>query len=877
MKYILFIVSVSLMLSSSLCLAQSNIKEKKITLSFENRALGDVFQQIEKEHNLSFAYGSGIREQKVSGSYQNEPLDSFLTKLLSKIGLEHKYVGDQITIFIKKNINTPRQNIKGEVYDQHLKTPLPGATIKLLGNNTGTVTSVDGTFLLKDLPIGRYDLEISFVGYLSRMMENVELGAGKEVILEIGMVEDVNQLGEIVISGYENKVVPINQMAVVSARSISSEEAQRFAGSLSDPARMALSYAGVNSSNGYTNEIIVRGNSPKGLLWKLEGIEIPNPNHYAVEGSSGGFINILNSNNMSRSDFFLSAFPAEYGNATSGIFDLRMRKGNTDEREHTVEVASLGLRASTEGPLGKNNGSYLVNYRYSTLGLLNSFMTDIDFPVFQDATFKLHLPTKKMGTFSVFGLGGLGKWDEESSVGYIDTVQNKGVEKTWHDVQHYNLGIVGVTHAMPLKNNKTYLENVVAISATQNLPSSSSFNYEMMEPYLEEKGEYVNTAYRLSSTINHKVSVNHLLTGGIKLNFLRYKLESEEGLPNGTITKGLEKDGNAALLQSFFNWQFRPSELWIVNGGLHLTYFSLSEQTVTEPRIGIERKLGAHHSLSLSAGLHSRHESIATYFGEYTKNGQIIRPNENLQLSKAAHVVLGYNATLAEDFHLKAEAYWQHLYDIPVENDPISSYSSINHDVSFTTKDLVNEGIGRNYGVELTLEKNFSKHYYFLVTGSLFNSEYKALDDIWRDTRYNTNYAVNILGGKEYVLETGEKYKAIGVNLRGALSGGKRVTPIDLEKSIEAGQEVQIPELAYTHKLSDYYRLDFSVYYKWERKHTSHQIKVDILNLLEQNIYGIRYVPSKFDQPAFVKEYAFNEDDDEQSNLFPVIGYTINF
>jgi hypothetical protein len=361
------------------------------------------------------------------------------------------------------------------------------------------------------------------------------------------------------------------------------------------------------------------------------------------------------------------------------------------------------------------------------------------------------------------------------------------------------------------------------------------------------------------------------------LNFLQYQLESEEGLPDGTITKGLEKDGNASLMQGFFNWQFRPSDEWIVNSGLHVTYFSLSDQTVAEPRIGVERKLGTHQSLSMGIGLHSRHESIATYYGEYSENGQIIRPNENLQLSKTAHFVLGYNATLAEDFHLKAEAYWQYLYDIPVENDSTSTYSSINHDVSFTTRDLVNEGVGRNYGLELTLEKNFSKQYYFLITGSLFESKYKALDGIWRDTRYNTNYAVNILGGKEYILATGEKYKAIGINLRAAITGGKRVTPIDLENSIAAGYEVQIPELAYSKKLSNYYRLDFSLYYKWELKNTSHQLKVDILNLLEQNIYGIRYVPSKNDQPAFIQEYSFNEEDEEHSNLFPIIGYTINF
>lgn len=866
----------------SLVSASQNKLDKRITISFENERLENVFQTIEKEHNVSIAFSHEIGKIKASGAYTNEPLISVIEKIVTQHGLDYKMVGSQIVVRKKESGAElklkPKQNIRGQVYDEHFRFMLPGATIKIIGTDppVGTITSDDGLFAFENLPVGRYNLEISFVGYQRRIEENIVLGAGSEVIVNIGLIEEVNKLSEVVVSGYKNRVVPVNQTAVVSARSISTEETQRFAGSLSDPARMALSYAGVTSSNGYTNEIIVRGNSPRGLLWRLEGIEIPNPNHYGVEGSSGGLVNILNSNNMARSDFFISAFPAEFGNAQSGIFDLRMRKGNTEKKEHALDISSLGLRASTEGPLGKKKGSYLVNYRYSTLGLIDNFSSDSDFPVFQDATFKLNLPTAYNGSFSLFGLGGTGKWDEESSVGYLDASQEP-IRKSWHDVQHYDLGILGATHAIPFKNKNTFIESVIAVSATQNRPSSSDFNYTLMEPYLQERGKFINSAYRLASTLNHKVGAHTLMSAGIKLNHLKYDLELERGLPDGTVTKNLEKSGRANLAQTFVSAQFRTSS-WVVNTGLHFTYFSLSNQLLAEPRLGVERTFKNNQSLSLGAGLHSRHESIASYYGEQIINRLTVFPNKNLKLNRAAHAVMAYNLALSDNLHLKTEVYLQHQFAVPVENNPMSSYSAINQDVSFTTRELVNEGLGKNYGIEVTLEKNYAHQFYFLATGSLFDSKYKALDGVWRNTRYNVNYATNLIGGKEFsVRKKSERNQALGINFRGALTGGKRVTPIDLQQSIATGVEVEIPALAYTHQLSDYYRLDFSLYYNWDRKHSSHQLKIDILNLLEQNVYGIRYVQAKNGTPARIQEYSFNEEDEKQSNIFPVFSYKLNF
>lgn len=216
---------------------------------------------------------------------------------------------------------------------------------------------------------------VQMVGYEEVILSQIELKSAKELVLEIEMQEAVARFDEVVISGRKNKEKPVNEMASVSARSFTVEETSRYAAAAFDPAGMAQNFAGVTSGgDDLYNEIVVRGNSPKGVLWRLEGVEIANPNHFAAGGGQGGAISMLSSTTLGNSDFYTGAFPAEYGNALSGVFDLKLRKGNTQKRESSFMIGALGLEVGTEGPLSKKyGGSYLVNYRYSTLGFMIRF------------------------------------------------------------------------------------------------------------------------------------------------------------------------------------------------------------------------------------------------------------------------------------------------------------------------------------------------------------------------------------------------------------------------------------------------------------------------------------------------------------------------
>src|SRR6218665_335004 len=305
------------------------------------------------------------------------------------------------------------QVVRGVVIDKVSQAPIPGAKVIVqnLEPINGTVTDEEGMFTLNEIPVGSRTFLIVAIDYKEVVLQNITVNAGKEVVLTIVMEEDIKKLEEVVISGTVNKTEALNELSTVSTRTFSVEETQKFAAAVNDPARMATSFAGVVTAGDGNNNISIRGNSPNGLLWRMEGVEIPNPNHFSNVGTSGGGISILSAQLMTNSDFSTGAFAAEYGNALSGVFDLKLRKGNNEKREYTLQAGILGLDVSTEGPFKKGrDGSYVVNYRYSTLDILSKLGVPIfgdASTIYQDLTFNLSLPTKKAGVFGLFGFGGL--------------------------------------------------------------------------------------------------------------------------------------------------------------------------------------------------------------------------------------------------------------------------------------------------------------------------------------------------------------------------------------------------------------------------------------------------------------------------------------
>ncbi len=770
---------------------------------------------------------------------------------------------------------TPTQDIRGTIVDADTKIPLIGASVVLLGTEPlrGATSDIDGQFKITDVPVGRKDIQITYLGYDPVNIQSIQLTSGKELVLNIELLESAISMAEVVVKAKLDKAETLNEMATVSARSFSVEETARYASSFNDPARMAKNYAGVSGGgDDLLNEIVVRGNSPRGVLWRLEGIEIPNPNHFSSMGSTGGGISMLSSSTLANSDFYTGAFPSEFGNAVSGVFDLNLRRGNNEKREYAFMVGLLGLEAALEGPFYKGGkSSYLVNYRYSTLSALGAIGIDVVgdiFPSYQDLSFKVHMPTEKAGVFSLFGLGGnnVASYNPTpDSTRWDDDFGNFGF------VEKQTVGTVGLSHRIVL-SDRSYLRTVVVGSVDNAEEEYFELNPENdYAKEIEEKGKFINTTYRLSSTYNHKFNAKHTLRTGLIISQMEYDLKSEYFDDEEEVFYTIfDNKGAAQMYQAFAHWKFRLNNSVTFNSGVHYTNFALNGNQSIEPRAAVKWNFAPRQSISASVGLHSKPEHLSFYLvEEKTTGSERTTPNKGMDFIKSMHAVVGYDWQLSDQLRLKAEVYYQRLYDVPVVNDSTNNGSLLNAasiwDVSRAT-DVVSEGTGYNYGIDLTLEKFFSNNYYFLLTGSLFDSKYSPLSGETFNTRYNSGYQLNLLGGKEFKVGK-EKQNIIGLNGKFLLAGGNRQTPIDLEASRLEGSTVRFTDRPFAEQFPAYYRFDLGVSYKINKKKMTHTISLDVQNVTNRLNTFFTY----FDGDAGAVKTAY------QTGLFPVFNYRIEF
>ena len=771
-----------------------------------------------------------------------------------------------------------QQTVRGTITDKDSKQAIPFANILLKDSNPpiGTTSDENGKFTLSDVPIGKQTLILSFLGYETFTLPNINVTAGKEVVLEINLVESFAALDEVVIVAEKRKEITVNEFVTVSARSLNPEQANLYAASLGDPARQVQNFAGVTGGgDDLNNEIVIRGNSPNTLLWRLEGVEVPNPNHFTR--LTGGSVSMLSANVLAKTDFFTSAFPAEYGNGIAGVFDLRFRKGNNQKRETTIDVGVLGLGFSNEGYFSKKSkASYLVNYRYSTLGFLEKLglnLTDGFNPTFQDLNYNINLPTTKFGTFNLYGL--LGKNKSNSSETEDEDIDGNPstdnfTNKTESDESTF---ITGLGHRVFIKD-QTYLKTNITYSSNDAKKNDVFQNSGVVGPLESESFDSKSEAFRLSSFINHKFNSKHTLRSGFTLSHLKEKntLSFTDKNDDGTLSTSKDEiNGTANVFQSYVQWKYRMTENFTLNSGLHFLHFGKTNSSAIEPRLGLNYKLNNVHSLSFGAGLHSRAEQLPLYLTKDATNINFL--NTNLKLSKALHYVVGYNWRINKNTLFKAEAYYQNLFDIPVDNSGETGYNAINaqsFDI-FEIKGtpLTNDGKGRNYGLEFTLERFLNKGFYYLSTLSLYDSKYKVGNGNYLNTRFNGNYVFNLLSGKDFAVGT-KGNKTFGINAKFVLAGGQRFTGIDEAASI-AGQTEVFSTTPFTEKVKAYYRFDLGINYQWNKTKTTHNLSLNIQNITSRiNTTELDYFFDELTNRIVTTK-------SEQNGLIPVLKYSINF
>jgi len=790
----------------------------------------------------------------------------------------------------------PSQTIRGKIVDKESKYPLVGVAALVANNATqplGAVTDAEGNFRLLNVPVGRQTLRFTLVGYKELLLNNIVVEAGRETVLNLEMEEAITELATVVVKVKRNGEAA-NEMAVVSARQFSVEETGRYAGSRGEPARMASNFAGVQGADDSRNDIVIRGNSPSGVLWRLEGVNIPNPNHFAISGTSGGPVGIINNKYLANSDFFTGAFPAEFGNSTSGVFDLKLRNGNDEKHQLSGQFGFLGTEVLAEGPLSKKSkASYLVTGRYANLWLFKKAGIDIGTeatPTYGDGFLRFNFPLKNGGNIALWGLGGT------STIDILISQQEASDRNIFgqNDRDQYfttKMGVAGVTLNKPI-NKSTFVKATLAVSAnTQDanhdflflrknaqgepLIQNNRFVIDSLRPLLDYT--FNERKYSLATYLNKKWGAKSTLKVGLNADLYSFTAVDQarsfdESSKQWTPWKKRwdVSGGQHVLLQPYVQFKHYLTENLSFNLGLSSLYSSINANSYSpiEPRAGVALDLPNRQKLTFATGLHS--QGLPTYlyyyYPEIKPSANNVAPASQVGFSKSWHFVAGYSKMIAENLRLLLEAYYQNLFDIPIEKQT-SSYSLVNSGAGFSRlfpNELRNGGVGRNYGVEMTLEKFFSKSYYFLMTASLFDARYQGSDKVWRNTDFNGKYAFNALFSKEF---TFNKRKSLNLGAKFTATGGRWYGPVDATQSRLAQEIIFADATRNSLQFNPYKRFDLKTEYKINKNRLTHTIAVDIVNVLgTKNQLSLSYIPQA---PYFKQEY--------QLGFLPVFFYRIDF
>lgn len=730
------------------------------------------------------------------------------------------------------------QTVRGRVLDVTTQQPLPGAQVRVTGTALGAISDDNGSFAIANVPVGRQQLVISYIGYQQAVVSNVLVTTGQEAKLLVELQESVVTTDEVVISANTDPKAPNNEFITLSSRTFNAEETGRFAGSRNDVSRMAANFAGVSGANDARNDIVIRGNSPLGLLWRMEGIDIPNPNHYAGTGNTGGPVSMLNNNLLERSDFLTSAFPANYGNAISGVFDLRMRSGNSENHEFLGQIGFNGFEVGAEGPINREKqSSYIVNYRLSNLEAFSavglSVGTGNAIPRYQDVAFKLNFPLTSIGAISVWGFAGASR---------IELLDSDTEDKSGDDLygnggfDNYvsgGTGVIGVTQRLFFGSKTTGTFNASYSSNINRFRSDSlDLNRRVVAP--QGGNNLQQDRLGLNYLVSHKFNAANNLQVGVRAD-VYYLTFSDSNRQQGVMQLQRNvKDEDNLLLQAFAQWQHRFNDKVTLNLGLNAQQFSRNDnEVVVEPRAGARWQFAPTQAITGGVGLHHQIQPLWAYY--YVNRSFEPNPGQQSNLdmgfTRSLHYALGYEWGINGNTRLKVETYYQQIDNAPVQQG--STFSLLNAGTNFGPEDegfLVNEGEGRNYGVEVTLERNFDKGLYYLFTTSLYRSFYTDSRGVERPSAWDGGYVTNLLAGKEWRVTSRGGMLTLDGKL--TMTGGRRFTPLNLAASQAAGSAIFDESQPFSQRLDAYQRLDIKIGYRLNRPRVTHEFSIDLQNVL---------------------------------------------
>lgn len=729
--------------------------------------------------------------------------------------------------------------------DESTGAPVEFATFRIY-NSSGSYSGITDTAGEAHLsvPAGHYTLEVLHLSYREYTDHNFVVKASGSVFSQtIKLKSSSNTIEGVEITANNNGLDVRNPYSTTSARHIDVDQIDNSAGTFKDVARTAQTVAGVTGGNNQEkNEIIIRGNTSRGMAWFVEDIPVPSPNHFSEEGASKGAVSMVSSNNLAGADLYTGAFPAMYGNAISGVFDIHMRQGITDKRKIGFEISPIGLDFRSEGPMGKGDkSSYLVNYRFSTLTLMGRMGIDLkglEDPTYQDLNYKFAFRPTSRTTVEVFGVNGYSTLTQEN---YAKDGGKQIVVEKASDGYAMLLNGVAVTHQ--LTENLTYksvlAHNYSFVEASKYVPADSVTTADEFKIKRQQ-----NLHYHFIKTHNYLrlTQPRWSIQTGMHTSYQRYRLNLRDDFDDDDkFLKQLSERGNSFSLNAYVVSKVTLGSKWVMTGGANMLYHHISKKFVLEPRLGMKYIINDKSELAYGFGLHSKFESPLTYLTEINADSAFVQPNRYLAPTRAVHNVLSYVLRIKQQTIITIDLYHQYLFHVPVLANKENSYSTINIRDAVIKDKLENTGTGRNFGIEFTINQYLPKRSFIAFNASAFDSRYRGSDGQLYNTRFNVQFVSNLMGGKEFLVGKTKK-NSLRMGSRVCVIGGTRYTPLDEERSAIKGRPIEDRDREFEARAPLNYRIDLSFSYILHKPKYRLRFKFDIQNVTNrENTVGIEY------------------------------------
>ncbi|BDQ03807.1 TonB-dependent receptor [Ignavibacterium sp.] len=734
-----------------------------------------------------------------------------------------KYIKIYLVILLS-SANIFAQNgsgeIVGSVIDAVTRQPLIGANVIILGTNFGAATDINGKYSIKNVPAEMYQLRASVIGYNNRVKTDVMVQPGKQTQVDFELSPQAIEIENVVVTAdYFGK----NILEPTSVRNFSYEELRRSPGGFEDVIRALSVLPGVAQADAGRNDLIVRGGAPSENLYLVDGIEVPNINHFGTQGATGGPLSYINLDFVKETSFSTGGFPVLYGDKLSSVLKINLRNGRTDRigGKATISASQFGLNA--EGPLFNDKSSFIFSARRSYLDFIFKSAGFSFVPEYYDVLTKADYKLDNTNSFSFL---------------FVSAFNNVNFFNDDADKRYDNSRILGsdqIQYFTGFSYQRLFSNGFMNLSIGRNYTDYDTQQSDsLLNPIFKNKSKEEENNLRLD--VVHKFSSVTEMNFGVTAKLIEF--DADILFPTFITSFGdslpitsLSKSENFFKGASYLNFNFLLMKRLTTNLGVRADYFNaIKNKFYFSPRFSASYMLTPITNLNFSTGIYYQTPSYIWLIAD--------EKNRELKNVRVNQYVLGFDHQLNEDALLKVEGFYKDYSDYPTSlvrpylvlaNTGAGFSGSDDNFSSFGLEPLVSNGYGKSRGVELSVQKKLSNTpYYGILSLTYSKTDFTSLDGIERDGTYDQNWIFNLSGGYKI-----DKYWEVSTKFR--FASGRPYTPYQLDGS-------QLVSDYNSRRLKSAHSLDIRVDKRWFFSGWTLITYIDVQNVYNRkNPSGIRW------------------------------------